>query len=68
MVYGISTLSEYREDHAQHRVLITICPLFKVNRYLLDNVPLGAKGPPLVGEEVHKKDLARRKLIDINHP
>ena len=23
------------------------------------NEPLGAKGPPLVGEEVHKKDIAK---------
>jgi hypothetical protein len=27
--------------------------------YLVDNEPLGAKGPPLVGEEVCKKDVGK---------
>ena len=31
------------------------------------NEPLGAKGPPLVGEEVHKKDVGKnRKLMNLN--
>jgi hypothetical protein len=35
--------------------------------YFEGNEPLGAKGPPLVGEEVRNKDVGKsRKLMNFN--
>jgi len=42
-----------------HLVLVTLHRRFALISIEQDNEPLGAKGPPLVGEEVRNKDVGK---------